>query len=205
MRLFLTHVLLALYFGDTEVQGQNFRDLFLKLFHVCFMHFQSLQTFSMATVCRMFKVSFTEVLPMFVSCIWNTQGTGGQTEWHHPDCHLLPLHFFLFAFVSHSFVLFFVSHVQFCKAKSRSNLSQVFSLQRSLTVSSALTYNTPLLSSPLLSSPLLSSPLLSSPLLSSPLLSSPLLSSPLLSSPLLSSPLLSSPLLSSLISIPTSP
>ncbi len=74
---FLTHVLLALYFGDTEVQGQNFRDLFLKLFHVCFMHFQILQTFSMATVCRMFKVSFTEVLPMFVSCIWNTQGTGG--------------------------------------------------------------------------------------------------------------------------------
>lgn len=58
-----------------------------------------------------------------------------------------------FAFVSHSFVLFFVSHVQFCKAKSRCNLSQVFSLQRSLTVSSALTYNTPLLSTPLHSSP----------------------------------------------------
>lgn len=112
------------------------------------MHFQSLQTFSMATVCRVFKVSFTEVLPMFVSCIWNT-GDRWTDRVASPWLPSAPSALLSFAFVSHSFVLFFVSHVQFCKAKSRCNLSQVFSLQRSLTVSSALTYNTPLLSSPL--------------------------------------------------------
>jgi len=104
----------------------------------------------MSTVCTVFKVSFTQVLPMFVSCIWNTQGQVGRQS----DITLTAIcslgTFFQLSLCLILLFCFFVSHVQFCKAKSRCNLSQVFSLQRSLTVSCALTYNTPLLSSPYL-------------------------------------------------------
>lgn len=60
--------------------------------------------------------------------------------------------FFLFCFIlifsSYCVLFLFVLHVQFCKAKSRCALSQLFRQQRSLTVSFALTYNLTVLSSP---------------------------------------------------------
>lgn len=50
--------------------------------------------------------------------------------------------FFLLIFSSYCVLFLFVLHVQFCKAKSRCALSQLFRQQRSLTVSFALTYLT---------------------------------------------------------------
>lgn len=49
--------------------------------------------------------------------------------------------YFDFVFSSYCVLFLFVLHVQFCKAKSRCALSQLFRQQRSLTVSFALTYN----------------------------------------------------------------
>lgn len=103
--------------------------------------------------CRWMLKPLTGVLPICVLCLemyrWTNKWDGHS--WGDaplPDHFLFSLgSFFLYLFILISFfssycVLFlFVLHVQFCKAKSRCALSQLFRQQRSLTVSFALTYN----------------------------------------------------------------